>query len=243
MGQMTQQTVSKQNQANKMCTFCWCWCNQWHLTAKIFHNNTIKQQNIWQAYKLYGNYYRCAVFFVMVHARKAYQHLVHAAVKINTRHAASVLVTIRHIHWHLFVSKKALPLWTIYWHHVKNTKYNTTINSQMSCNNRSPYSHPSCTSASDACTGAMSSKSNTCRRSSRLETAFYLYMRELFSPRSNTSRVNPRTEAHIKETELMAALKHSGTNNKQLAYKMLLNIEQFVIYYDLLSYNLTSSGA
>jgi len=68
-------------------------------------------------------------------------------------------------------------------------------------------------------------------------------MRELFSPRSNTSRVNPRTEAHIKETELMAALKHSGTNNKQLAYKMLLNIEQFVIYYDLLSYNLTSSGA
>jgi len=112
----------------------------------------------------------------------------------------------------------------------------------MSCNNRSPYSHPSCTSASDACSGAMSSKSNTCRRSSRLETAFYLYMRELFSPRSNTSRVNPRTEAHIKQTELMAALKHSGINNKQLAYKMLLNIKQFVICYDLLRHNLTSSG-
>jgi len=37
MGQITQPTVSKQNQANKMCTFCWCRCNQWHLTAKIFH--------------------------------------------------------------------------------------------------------------------------------------------------------------------------------------------------------------
>ena len=46
-------------------------------------------------------------FSVMVHARKAYQHLVQAAVKSNMRHAPSVLVTIRHVHWHLFVSKKS----------------------------------------------------------------------------------------------------------------------------------------